>query len=696
MRVQGVRGAGVWLVLGVLGVVGAENLRAQTYTGPVFPADNIWNTPVDALPVDANSAAYVNTIGATRGVHADFGSGTWNGGPIGIPFTSVPGTQPRVPITFYYPDESDPGPYPIPPTVPIEGGPQSGGDRHILIIDRDRQVLYEVYDAHPQPDGSWQAGSGAIFDLNSNALRPAEWTSADAAGLPIYPGLVRYDDVAAGEIRHAIRFTAPQTRHAYAWPARHQASSLTGTQYPPMGQRFRLKASYNISGFSPAVQVILRAMKTYGIILADNGSSWFISGAPDSRWNDEVLHELARVTGGDFEAVNCAGLMVTPNSGQVRGGGTGVQPPQGVSATRGTYDDRVALGWQRPAGATSVSLWRHTGADVAGAVVRAANVTEAGFTDTAVEPGLSYFYWLKANYASATSGLSAPVVGYVSSPQAAYGDFDGDGRSDETLYHEAAGRWRIRLSGGGPDGERAFGGIGMAGAPGDFDGDGRVDLGVYVSASGEWYVRPSTGGADYHVTVAAGGVPVPGDYDGDGRCDMATYRLDTGRWEIRASRAAPPITGATFGLGGLGHQAVPADYDADGRADAAVYNRLTHAWTILFSGGGSSVQTWGGANTFGVPADYDGDAHADLAVFNRVTGNWWVLDSATGLPHFQAGNRTLGLRPVPGDYDADGTADFAAYVSARKTWYHRRSQDGRIIGPIAWSATGFDAVTPWR
>jgi len=285
---------------------------------PLLPADNIWNVPVDALPLDPNSATYINTIGASRTMHADFGSGTWDGGPIGIPFITVPGTQPRVAVTFDYADESDPGPYPIPANAPIEGGPDSGGDRHILVVDRDNCVLYELYYAWPQPDGSWQAGSGAIYNLRSNALRPAGWTSADAAGLPILPGLVRYDEVAAGAINHAIRFTAPQTRRAYTWPARHYASSLTGSQYPPMGQRFRLKANFDISGFAPEVQVILRALKQYGMILADNGSAWYISGVPDERWDNDHLHQFGSIPGSAFEAVNVSSLMIDVNSGQAR------------------------------------------------------------------------------------------------------------------------------------------------------------------------------------------------------------------------------------------------------------------------------------------------------------------------------------------------------------------------------------------
>jgi len=251
-------------------------------------------------------------------LHPDFGAGLWAGAPIGIPFVVV-SNQPPVSVTFQYADESDPGPYPIPPNAPIEGGSASSGDRHVLVVDQGNCVLYELYAAYPQPGGGWTAGSGAIFDLRADRLRPAGWTSADAAGLPILPGLVRYDEVAAGAIRHAIRFTAPQTRQSYVWPARHYASSLTGAQYPPMGQRFRLRADYDISGFSAANQVILAALKKYGMMLADNGSSWYLSGAPDDRWNNDDLHALTQLTGADFEAVDVSHLMANPDSGQVLG-----------------------------------------------------------------------------------------------------------------------------------------------------------------------------------------------------------------------------------------------------------------------------------------------------------------------------------------------------------------------------------------
>jgi hypothetical protein len=279
---------------------------------PIFPADNFWNVPVDSLPINPLSDAWIGHIGRSDGFHMDFGSGTWDGGPIGIPFNIVAGsTVPKFEADFYYPDESDPGPYPIPQDPNIE----YGSDHHILTIDSETCTLYEMYDA--SFDGAaWSGGSGAIWDLNSNALRPETWTSADAAGLPILPGLVRYDEIAAGKITHALRFTVEDTA-GYIWPARHQtADPQNGT--PPMGARFRLKADYDISGFPPEMQILLQAMKTYGIVLADNGSNWYVSGAPDERWNNDMLHLLDVVTGNDFEAVDTSVLMVDVNSGQVK------------------------------------------------------------------------------------------------------------------------------------------------------------------------------------------------------------------------------------------------------------------------------------------------------------------------------------------------------------------------------------------
>ena len=276
---------------------------------PLLPANHVLNARVDSLPVHASSAAWIANVtstgdGASRTFHMDFGAGLWNGAPIGIPYVAVNGSQPKVPISFTWADESDPGPYPIPPDAPIEGGPSSGGDRHVLVADTTNCRIYESYNAWPQNGGaSWTADAGAVFDLNSNALRPAGWTSADAAGLPIVPSLVRYDEVAAGAIEHALRFTAPRTQRAYIWPARHFASSVTDPNVAPMGARLRMKASVDITRFTGEARIIAQAMKTYGIVLADNGSAWFVSGAPDARWDDARLAELARVPSSAFEVV---------------------------------------------------------------------------------------------------------------------------------------------------------------------------------------------------------------------------------------------------------------------------------------------------------------------------------------------------------------------------------------------------------
>lgn len=285
---------------------------------PVFPPDNIWNTPVDTLPVDARSDAYVASIGPDTALHPDFGSGLYEGSPLGIPFVRVPGDQPMVDVTFDVPEESDPGPYPIPADAPIEGGSCADGDRHVIVVQEETCSLYELYDAFPQPDGSWHAFSGARYDLTSNALRPETWTSADAAGLPILPGLVRYEEISAGVIPHALRFTAAQTREAFVWPARHQAGATADENVPPMGQRFRLKADVDLTDFSPTNQIILQALKTFGMMLADNGSDWFLTGAPDDRWDNDDLRQLRdRIRGSDFEAVDVSSLMVDPDSGQV-------------------------------------------------------------------------------------------------------------------------------------------------------------------------------------------------------------------------------------------------------------------------------------------------------------------------------------------------------------------------------------------
>ena len=298
------------LAAGALLLGGASAHALRLPSAPkctIFPATNAWNQRVDALPVAANSAQLIQSIGLGTGLHPDFGSGLYDGQPIGIPYDVVSRTTKRSRATFTYGDESDKGPYPIPKSVHIEGGQASTGDRHALLIDKDACKLYELYALYPKA-GGWTAGSGAIWNLRSNALRPAGWTSADAAGLPIFPGLARYDEVARGVINHALRFTAARTRRQYIYPARHSASSSDDPALPPMGLRVRLKASVDISSFPKQSRIVLQALKTYGMLLADNGSNWYISGAPNPKWSNDDLHSLGRITGAMFDVVDTTSL----------------------------------------------------------------------------------------------------------------------------------------------------------------------------------------------------------------------------------------------------------------------------------------------------------------------------------------------------------------------------------------------------
>ena len=284
-----------------------------------FPAGNAWNADVSAAAVDPNSDALIASIGLATGLHPDFGAGLYNGAPIGIPYVVVAGTQARVAMNWQaYGSESDAGPYPVPANAPVEGAPDTSGDRHVLVIDRDNNRLYELYRAFVNADGSWNADGGAVFHLDSNTVRPTAqpgWTSADAAGLPIFPGLARFEEAALGPggIRHALRFTVQRSRRAYVAPAMHWASSNTSPSVPPMGMRVRLKASYAIPpGFSAETLALLTAMKTHGMIVADNGSNWYVSGAPDERWNNDALvRELAQVKGSDFEVIRMDAIVTT-------------------------------------------------------------------------------------------------------------------------------------------------------------------------------------------------------------------------------------------------------------------------------------------------------------------------------------------------------------------------------------------------
>lgn len=277
--------------------------------GVCCPTTAPWHRDVSRDRVDPRSDRILARIGLNTTLHPDFGT-QWEGAPIGIPYVVVGKDQPRVPVRFTDADESDPGPYPIPPDAPIEGGPKGTGDRHVLVLDKDRWMLWELFNAHPLGKAGWKADSGAVWDLKTNQVRPPRWTSADAAGLPILPGLIRYDEVVGQKsLDHAVRFTLSKTRRAYLPPASHWASDRRDEDLPPMGMRLRLKAGFDLSGYAEEVRVILQALKTYGMILADNGSDIFLSGAPDPRWNDDALRQLRRVKARDFEVVEMKGIV---------------------------------------------------------------------------------------------------------------------------------------------------------------------------------------------------------------------------------------------------------------------------------------------------------------------------------------------------------------------------------------------------
>jgi hypothetical protein len=299
------RSAAVLVVIGLACLGGAaQALRVPSAPScPVFPASNAWNKRVDQLPVAQNTTAIIGSIGAGTGLHADFGSGLWEGSPIGIPFDVVSRSTPRARVTFEYDDESDHVGYPIPKGVHVEGG----SDHHALLLDKSACRLYELGGLERR-QGRWHAWAGATWSLHSNRVRPAGWTSADAAGLPIFPGLARYDEVGRGVIDHALRFTVQRTRRAYVYPARHYASNLTSSNLPPMGLRVRLKASFDVRSFPRQARIVLVALKRYGMIVADNGADWYITGAPNRGWSNDQLHTLARVKGSDFEVVETRSL----------------------------------------------------------------------------------------------------------------------------------------------------------------------------------------------------------------------------------------------------------------------------------------------------------------------------------------------------------------------------------------------------
>lgn len=552
--------------------VGSVNLLpdlgpgASLHGAQVLPPNNPWNQEISRLPVDTNSANLIATIGNNTGLHPDFGT-VYQGAPIGIPYVVVSGTQAMVPITFnQFGSQSDPGPYPVPPNAPIEGAAgATDGDRHVLIIDRDNWKLYEMYAAAPVNNGaSWTAGSGAVFNLNSNAVRPATWTSADAAGLPIFPGLVRYDEVVEQhEIKHALRFTVQTSRQSYVYPARHQAGSTTSLNAPPMGMRVRLRSTFNISTYSANVQVILRAMKKYGMIVADNGSNWYVSGAPDPRWNDDELSALSSVKGSDFEVVQ------TPN--------------------------------------------------------------------------------------------------HLDLPQA---EFDGDGKTDVSVFRPSDGGWYVRQSTDGAYRAIGFGTSGDIPVSADYDGDGLSDIAVF--RNGAWYYLQSSNGTFRAISFGSpADVPVPGDFDTDGKVDLVIYRQGTWYWLQSTNNA---VRASVFGL--ANDIPVPGDFDGDGRTDIAVWRPSSTAWYIIQSS--NSVvrsQAFGATGDKPVLGDYDSDGKTDLCVFRPANGGWYIWQSQSNSLRSDAFGQN-GDIPLAGDFDRDGRSDLSVFRGGN--WYVLNSFDSTV------------------
>lgn len=534
---------------------------ASLHGARIFPHNNPWNQDISRLPTDPNSSNLIASIGNNTGLHADFGT-VWEGAPIGIPYVVVAGTQSMVPITFnQFGSQSDPGPYPVPPGAPIEGAPgATTGDRHVLVVDRDNWKLYEMYAAASVNNGAmWTAGSGAVFNLNSNAVRPATWTSADAAGLPIFPGLVRYDEVfEQHEIKHAIRFTVQTSRQSYIYPARHQAGSTTSPNAPPMGMRVRLKSSFNISTYSPNVQVILKAMKKYGMIVADNGSNWYVGGAPDPRWNDSELAALSSVKGTNFEVVQTPNHLDLPN-GDFDGDGKAE-----VAVFRPTDG-----GWFWLQSTDGAFRGQYFGAN--GDIPVAGDFDGDGLSDVAVFRGGTWYISQSSN--GQFRAIAFGTAGDIPVP----GDFDVDGKIDAAVYRQ--GEWYWLQSSNNAVRGVPFGLADDKVVAADYDGDGVTDIAVWRSSTGTWYIRQSSNNIVRAQAFGQGGdIPVVGDYDADGKADLALFRPLSGTWYSIRSQ------GNTFvaqSFGQSGDVPVPSDFDRDGRTDAAVFRN--GAWFILNS-----------------------------------------------------------------------------------------------------------------
>jgi hypothetical protein len=529
--------AALWLVAPP---AGASSLPTAANC-PMFPADNIWHSDVSQLSVNSRSSQYVASIGTGAHVHADFGSGRYNGGPIGIPYDVVGAGQPTTSVTFDYDSESDHVPYPLPANPSIEGGPNASGDRHVIVVDNSTCTLYELFNATPNGDGTWHAGSGAVWNLNSNALRPDTWTSADAAGLPILPGLVRYDEVASGRIDHAIRVTVPSSDRSYLWPARHQAGT-NNANLPPMGLRLRLRASFDVSPYPHDDQVILQAMKTYGVIVADNGSPWYISGVPDDRWNNDVLHQLGNVSGADFEAVDESSLMVDPNSGQ-SSGSSGAAAATWLlrdSNTTGVADHTFMYG-------------------AAGDTVLACDWNGDGVSSPTVYRNGAFY-----ERDTLTSGAADRVVPFgAPGDQPICGDWNGQGKDSIGVRRGNSFFLRNSNTTGVADITIGYGDPDDQAIVGDWNGDGTDTIGIH--RGGAFYLRNSntTGVADITVGYGdPGDQAIVGDWNGDHRDTIAIHR--GGTFYLRNSNTTG-VADITIGYGDAGDFAIVGDWNGHGK-----------------------------------------------------------------------------------------------------------------------------------
>ncbi len=555
---------------------GAANSAPPNLAGcQILPTNNVWNAPIDTLPVHASSSAWVNTIGANTKLHPDWGITETD---FGIPFTTVPGTQPKVPMVFDVADESDPGPYPFPPNAPIEGGAGSSGDRHVLVIETANCILYEAGNAYPQNNGaSWIGFSGAKWDLKSNALRTPGWTSTDAAGLPVFPGLARWEEVAAGEINHALRFTVPATRRGiYQWPATHWATNLADNlNNPMMGSRFRLKASFDISSFDARTQVVLRAMKKYGMIVADNGSAWYISGTSNVNWPSVVIDQLKGISGGNFEAVDVSSMIVNINSGEAKSTtSTPVAPSNSPAIVLDLSGDGKADLLFRDSSNGSTAGWLMNGlTTTASATIRMADPSWS-VTHTADFNGdaKADILWRKTDGTVELwlmNGLNVLSTATLLGPNSGWsvthtGDFNGDGKAD-ILFSHTDGRIAMWLM----NGTTLTNGAGLLGAASgwsithtaDFNGDGKADI-LFRHTDGRiamWLMNgvALTNGAGLLEAASGWRATHTGDFNGDGKADVL-FRHTDGRIALWLMNGLALTNGAGLGVSGI-WQVVPSN-----------------------------------------------------------------------------------------------------------------------------------------